>query len=35
MLKKTYLIGVHLGTSGIKAALYRTDGTLICGPARS
>ena len=26
-LKKAYLIGVDLGTSGTKAALYRTDGT--------
>lgn len=25
----TYLIGVDLGTSGTKAALYRTDGTLV------
>ena len=28
-MKKSYLIGVDLGTSGTKAALYRTDGTLI------
>ena len=28
-LKKSYLIGVDLGTSGTKAALYRTDGTLV------
>jgi molecular chaperone DnaK (HSP70) len=28
-LKKAYLIGVDLGTSGTKAALYRTDGTLV------
>ena len=28
-MKKTYLIGVDLGTSGTKAALYRTDGTLV------
>jgi len=28
-VKKTYLIGVDLGTSGTKAALYRTDGTLV------
>ena len=29
MVEKTYLIGVDLGTSGTKAALYRTDGTLV------
>ena len=28
-MKKSYLIGVDLGTSGTKAALYRTDGTLV------
>jgi hypothetical protein len=34
-VKKAYLIGVDLGASGTKAALYRTDGTLVGGPARS
>ena len=28
-MTKTYLIGVDLGTSGTKAALYTTDGTLV------
>jgi xylulokinase len=28
-LKKTYLIGVDLGTSGTKAALYTLAGTLV------
>ena len=28
-MKKAYLIGVDLGTSGTKAALYRTDGMLV------
>lgn len=29
MQKKNYLIGVDLGTSSTKSALYRTDGTLV------
>jgi molecular chaperone DnaK (HSP70) len=29
-----YLIGVDLGTSAVKAALYRPDGTLLAGPWR-
>src|SRR5512138_2830597 len=29
MQTKTYLIGVDLGTSSTKSALYRTDGTLV------
>lgn len=28
-MKKEYLIGVDLGTSGTKAAIYRTDGTMV------
>ena len=28
-MKKSFLIGVDLGTSGTKAALYRTDVTLV------
>jgi xylulokinase len=33
-LKKNYLIGVDLGTSATKAALYRQDGTLIAEASR-
>ena len=29
MQKKKYLVGVDLGTSGTKAALYQTDGKLV------
>ena len=28
-MNEKYLIGVDLGTSSTKAALYRTDGTLV------
>src|SRR5512135_1923302 len=32
-MEKRYLIGVDLGTSGTKAALYRIDGTLVSNAA--
>ena len=28
-MQKKYLVGVDLGTSGTKAALYQTDGKLV------
>jgi xylulokinase len=33
LMQKKYLVGVDLGTSGTKAALYQTDGTLIADAA--
>ena len=32
-MQKKYLVGVDLGTSGTKAALYQTDGTLVADAA--